>query len=195
MADQKTDIDDEQGFARRWSRLKQESQTGGSVPAESDDRVAAEDAEAPVEEIDPADLPDINTLDAESDFTPFMQKGVPDDIKNLALRKLWRTNPVFANLDGLNEYDEDFAAALKAGEVFMEQLAEAAKKAAEEGIDGPKYPTATYADPEDDAEDMDDDGDDDEGDHGDDNEELSPNEDRGSIETALERDDSDGKRA
>ncbi len=58
--------------------------------------------------VDPADLPDIETLDENSDYTVFLQDGVPEELRRLALRKLWRSNPIFANLDGLNDYDEDF---------------------------------------------------------------------------------------
>ncbi len=60
------------------------------------------------EEAAPPDLPDIDSLDAESDFTVFMRDGVPDQMRKLALRKLWRSDPVLANLDGLLEYGEDF---------------------------------------------------------------------------------------
>lgn len=145
----------EDGFARRWSRLKQESRAQETGHPEPDPAVAAD--AVVVESIDPADLPDIDSLDAESDFTPFMRAGVPEELKRLALRKLWRTNPVFANLDGLNDYDEDFAAILKSGAEFMEKLAEAARTAANEGTDGPRYPTATYADADaDESEDIDD---------------------------------------
>jgi hypothetical protein len=44
-----------------------------------------------------------------------MQAGVPDGVRNEALRKLWQSDPVFANLDGLVEYGEDFAAAFSLG--------------------------------------------------------------------------------
>ena len=30
---------------------------------------------------------------------------MPEHLKQAALRKLWLSNPVFANLDGLNDYD------------------------------------------------------------------------------------------
>lgn len=55
-----------------------------------------------------ADLPDIESLDAESDYSPFMSDKVSDSVRNLALRKLWRSDSVFANLDGLIDYGEDF---------------------------------------------------------------------------------------
>jgi hypothetical protein len=61
----------------------------------------------------PEDLPPIEELTADSDFTPFLKEGVPEELKRLALRKLWLSDPVFANLDGLVEYGEDFGAAFR----------------------------------------------------------------------------------
>lgn len=55
-----------------------------------------------------ADLPDIESLNKDSDYTPFMQKGVPQDLMKAALRRLWLSDPIFANLDGMNEYDENY---------------------------------------------------------------------------------------
>ena len=42
------------------------------------------------------------------DFSAFMAKGIPERLRNRALRKLWLTNPVLANLDELVEYGEDY---------------------------------------------------------------------------------------
>lgn len=98
-------------FLGRWSRLKGEHRQAepeappvedtepapaGTQPAPGDDETAA------------LDLPDIETLDKDSDYSVFMKEGVPEQLKKLALRKLWRSDPVFAVLDGLNDYDEDF---------------------------------------------------------------------------------------
>ena len=55
------------------------------------------------------DLPNIETLDKDSDFTPFLNINVPDHLRRMALRKLWVSDPVLANLDGLNDYDEDYS--------------------------------------------------------------------------------------
>lgn len=57
------------------------------------------------------DLPDIAELNAESDFSAFLREGVSEDLRRRALRVLWRSDPVLANLDGLNDYDENFRAA------------------------------------------------------------------------------------
>ena len=117
---------DPEGRFSRWSRLKTEALE--NEPPQIDKTlskftsenlpVRAEDAELPTsnseetaeeEESDPApELPDIETLEKDSDYTPFLAEGVPEAIKKLALRKLWASDPVLANIDGLNDYDEDF---------------------------------------------------------------------------------------
>ena len=124
-----TDSDD--GFVTRWSRRKR-----GARPGEpADPAVAArpeagmpepeggmpEPAPAPagreLAEAEANDLPDPDTLDADADFTVFLKDNVPEAIRRRALRRLWRLNPVLANLDGLNDYDDDFtdAATVVAG--------------------------------------------------------------------------------
>jgi hypothetical protein len=72
------------------------------------------------EPIDPATLPSIESLTADSDFTVFLRPGVPEALRNAALQKLWRTEPSVVNYVPLVEYNWDFNApgygALKAGE-------------------------------------------------------------------------------
>ena len=53
-------------------------------------------------------LPSLDSLGPDSDFSAFMAKDVPAQLRTLALRRLWRMNPVLANLDGLLDYGEDF---------------------------------------------------------------------------------------
>ena len=54
------------------------------------------------------DLPDPDTMVQGDDFSVFMAKAVPDQIRRRALRTLWRSNPVLANVDMLVDYGEDF---------------------------------------------------------------------------------------
>lgn len=56
-----------------------------------------------------SDLPDIDSLGPHSDFAGFLRPEVPAALQQLALRKLWRSDPLLANLDGLNDYDSDFS--------------------------------------------------------------------------------------
>jgi Protein of unknown function (DUF3306) len=131
-----------EGFLSRWSRRKAEARSAppAAPPAVSDDSSPAEEiAPAPVQEvleqdapIDPKDLPDIATLDASSDFSVFMRPGVPAHLRTLALRKLWRSDPIFSKLDGLVEYGEDYTipswpkgaikTAYRIGRGFMNEL-------------------------------------------------------------------------
>ena len=141
-------------FAGRWSRLKQETRT----PAPADEpRTASlpapEDADAPAQEtptIAAEDLPDIESLDKDSDYTPFMQEGVPEALKKLALRALWRSDPVLANLDGLNDYDEDYKTMLDVGAEAMRKFREAEKMLSE--VDPERAPEAEDSDDSEDEE-------------------------------------------
>lgn len=53
-------------------------------------------------------LPAIESLDKDSDFTPFFGPNVPDFLKRKAYKALWMSSPLFGFRDGLNDYDENF---------------------------------------------------------------------------------------
>jgi Protein of unknown function (DUF3306) len=146
--------DADEGFLRRWSRRKVEARNpaaaaASSEPAEPVLATAEQTPEVPgaPAPIDPKDLPDIESLDVNSDFTVFMRPGVPEHLRTLALRKLWRSDPIFSKLDGLVEYGEDYSiqswpkgvikTAYRIGRGFvdeLEKLAEAdAQSATSEG--------------------------------------------------------------
>lgn len=76
----------------------------GGAPTANDEKNAAQE-ETDVEE---AELPDVEEMGAESDFTPFLKKGVSEQLQRKALRKLWLSDPVLANVDGLLDYGDDF---------------------------------------------------------------------------------------
>jgi hypothetical protein len=82
-----------------------------------------------------ANLPDIETLGKDSDCTGFMREGVPVALQNLALRKLWLSDPVLANLDGLNDYDEAFGNILREGAKYMKRPIDADEKITRPGAD------------------------------------------------------------
>ena len=68
-----------------------------------------------------ADMPDVDSLDEASDFSPFMSPGVSDELRNLALRKLFQA-PVFNICDGLDEYDDDFTTFEKLGDIVTADM-------------------------------------------------------------------------
>jgi uncharacterized protein DUF3306 len=111
---QRGDKPDGAGFAGRWSRLKREAEARPEVLEPDDEAVFAE-AEASDDDLRPDEdiieelgLPDPDKLKSGDDFSAFMAKAVPARIRNRALRKLWISNPVLANLDELLDYGEDF---------------------------------------------------------------------------------------
>ena len=113
IKDRDKDGDNEKGFLSRWSERKRSvledaaPEETAVLPADSQEAAlqpAPDDAAA----VDPADLPDVDSLEAGSDFTPFLKDGVPEALKRQALRRLWRLDPLFGHLDGLNDYDLDY---------------------------------------------------------------------------------------
>ena len=107
--------DKERNFLKRWSGRKTverdlKSSDQVEISEQSEVAVSGElgevaDKDVPV----PDDLPDIDTLNKDSDFSLFMRKGTPEHLKKLALRKLFNSDPAFSVLDGLNDYDEDYS--------------------------------------------------------------------------------------
>ena len=158
--------DSKDGLVSRWSRRKAEAKTPAArepapdpAPHAQSGQVepARETDSGPPAEIDPVELPDPETLDADSDFTVFLKEGVPEAIRRRALRRLWRLNPILANLDGLNDYDDDFTDAAtvvaglkslyKVGHGFVTEEEEAAEKAAEAGETADAEPNPADPDP------------------------------------------------
>jgi len=135
-----TESERNEGFLRRWSRRKIEASEDVAAPAPAEPTATDADEAAVEEPVAIEDLPDIDTLDRDSDYTVFMRAGVPEELRTLALRKLWRSDPVLANLDGLNDYDEDVGALLESGAEFMKRLADAGEKFTRPGADSEDSP-------------------------------------------------------
>jgi putative acetyltransferase len=125
-------MNDEEPFLKRWSRRKVEArQAPGEVQRAPEN--ADTDGGAPRESTEPADGPpeerrelteadfadvDFDALDAKSDYARFLAKGVPDAIKQKALRKLWASDTIFSQIEPFQEYAGDFtdaAVAVPAG--------------------------------------------------------------------------------
>jgi hypothetical protein len=107
-------MSDEQ-FLARWSRRKQEAKAGHAEPAPEEaaeehrpalsDRAAA--APAPLE-TDLSNLPPIESIDATTDITAFLRKGIPQELSRAALRRAWRADPAIRDFVGLAENAWDF---------------------------------------------------------------------------------------
>ncbi len=97
-----------------WERRK--AAVRAEEAAEQRARIAAEEAEEQArlerksddEILSELELPDPDSMVEGDDFSAFLKTTVPERLRIRALRRLWTTNPVLANLDGLLEYGEDF---------------------------------------------------------------------------------------
>lgn len=105
-----------------WSRRRaaveaeeaQEARVLREAEAQARDAELAERSDADL--LAELDLPDPDTLGPGDDFKAFLTEAVPARLKTRALRRLWVTNPVLANVDGLIDYGEDFTDAAMAVE-------------------------------------------------------------------------------
>jgi hypothetical protein len=119
----------DESLLSRWSRRKLEADRGvpaslpevEQTPVDRVGAVTAQQAEAEAKPLTDADMPDIEALTEESDFSAFMSSGVSDELRNLALRKLFHA-PVFNIRDGLDEYDEDFTSFEKLGDIVTSDM-------------------------------------------------------------------------
>ena len=108
--------------AARWSRLKQQSriekeQLPSVAPAEKTPALTATPHSAPTpatesEQLgDPTkDLPPLESLTKDSDYSMFMRDGVPDDKRAQALQKLWASDPAFREPFAFEMHMEDYHA-------------------------------------------------------------------------------------
>jgi len=147
---------DEGSFIGRWSRRKQNA-AGDAVdtahesdvdndlidndlireksdhPLQADDSSQAkanppDDAESStVPALTDADMPDIETLNSDSDFSPFFSEGVSKELRNLALKKLFFSG-MFAARDGLDDYDDDFTRFEPLGDTITSDMKYHAKR-------------------------------------------------------------------
>lgn len=114
-------------FLSRWSRLKRRvalereaappPESGGERPPAPPAVAEVSPASPPVgdaappaapptrteegkaDEVDLTKLPPIESLGKDSDYSVFMRRGVPDDLRNQALRRMWLTDPSIAGPD------------------------------------------------------------------------------------------------
>ncbi|MBR1236242.1 DUF3306 domain-containing protein [Bradyrhizobium sp. AUGA SZCCT0182] len=97
------DQGDDKGFLARWSQRKQEAKQPEREAPIADAEIAAApatEAEAEKEaapEFDLSSLPSLEELTSETDITGFLRKGVPEHLRNAALRKSWALDPAIRN--------------------------------------------------------------------------------------------------
>ena len=104
-------MSDEQ-FLARWSRRKQEAKADHVEPAPEKAAEAAPfqgaSAQPVLPEADLSNLPPIESIDAATDVTAFLRKGIPEELSRAALRRAWSADPAIRDFVGLAENAWDF---------------------------------------------------------------------------------------
>lgn len=104
----------EEDFLRRWFRRKREAGAAHDQPVESEAPMQAgplsydEGDVAAEPKIDLSALPPIDSITCASDITPFLRKGIPEELTRAALRRAWSTDPAIRDFIGLAENAWDF---------------------------------------------------------------------------------------
>ena len=90
---------DNKSFLSRWSQRKRDAkQPGAETPSvEIDDAGTAAAENPPAQEVDLSFLPKLEDLTAATDMTLFLREGVPESVRNAALRKCWALDPAIRN--------------------------------------------------------------------------------------------------
>ena len=127
-------VGNEENLLSRWSRRKQQSEeqsrledqliTAGSAGVAEKETHSAltgcvdESSQAELEPkvLTDADMPALESLSEDPDFSMFMSSEVSDKLRNLALRKLFQA-PSFNIQDGLDDYAEDYTSFEKLGDI------------------------------------------------------------------------------
>lgn len=94
-----------ENFLDRWSRRKQQA-VGEPASVKAKDAAAvpspeAKEAAEPV--FDPASLPSLDSITADTDIAAFLKPGVPSALKHAALRRVWSADPQIRDFIGLVE--------------------------------------------------------------------------------------------
>jgi len=157
-----TEAGQEEDFLGRWSRRKQSARREAvdAAPPQPPTRSPEEppggtsDETAPEPQPTDEDMPPLESLGEDSDYSGFLSPGVSDKLRGAALKKLF-SSKYFNIRDGLDDYDEDFRNFEALGDIItsdmrhqMEQEAERAKQAIEEAAGEPveEVQLATHAD-------------------------------------------------
>jgi hypothetical protein len=98
----------EEEFLARWSRRKRESRAEPAKPAGTPSAGAAPADKEHEGEFDLSSLPSIDEINAATDITAFLSKGIPQELSRAALRRAWAIDPAIRDFVGLAENAWDF---------------------------------------------------------------------------------------
>jgi len=146
---------DGEEFLDRWSRLKKAggASASGSDPGERPRQSAADASGATdhrpskeAEEETFPEVPPIDSLNEDSDYTVFLSSRVPEEVRTRALRRLFHL-PQFNVTDGLDDYSESFRGLGPLGSVVTHEMRRRLERELE-GLARGEPPPATVPEPE-----------------------------------------------
>ncbi|HLQ25470.1 MAG TPA: DUF3306 domain-containing protein [Acidiferrobacterales bacterium] len=127
--------DGEPGFLRRWSRRKAQARQvpkpqPSTPPNEpTPEAVSAEAAPVIKRDATDADLPSIDQLDENSDYSAFMSPKVSEHLRRTALRKLFHT-PQFNVIDPVDQFALDWNGFTPLGSIITHDMLAATEREA-----------------------------------------------------------------
>jgi hypothetical protein len=91
--------DEDRGFLARWSQRKRETKAPErQAPVADADVSPSPGTESDAaQQFDLSSLPKLEDLTEATDITGFLRKGVPEHLRNAALRKSWALDPAIRN--------------------------------------------------------------------------------------------------
>jgi hypothetical protein len=97
----------------RWVRLKHKANATGQraeAVSTSVEAVAEQPGINPAmqEPFDPASLPSIDSITADTDIVAFLKSGVPTELTRAALRRAWTSDPAIRDFVGIADNQWDF---------------------------------------------------------------------------------------
>lgn len=112
-------------FLQRFHRRKTEAReqerakdAEGAIAATAGPRV---DEQPPPQPLTDADMPPLESLTIDSDFSAFLSEKVSESLRRAALRKLFHSSE-FNVVDGLDEYAEDFTTFEALGDIITADM-------------------------------------------------------------------------
>ncbi len=126
------------GFLARWSRRKLQV-SGGVEPLEEartdpDARELEDSGDIDADLLTDSDMPPLESLNAGSDYSGFLSRGVSETLRRKALAKLFHS-PVFNLVDGLDDYAEDFSSFAPLGDIITADMRHRIEVAAKRALE------------------------------------------------------------
>lgn len=111
----------DENVLQRWSRRKYEAEV--EIDSHELENVETLNSESEPEKpaLTDADMPPIESLDEDSDYSGFLSPEVSEGLRKLALQKLFHL-PTFNICDGLDDYDGDYTKFAKLGSLVTADM-------------------------------------------------------------------------